>query len=129
MLAGTARKAMNNELPLPQGRTLKSWPSSAALQAGAVDNSPPTIPPAIPASTSDQLPRHCGRRRQTPAKSFVDKVTSNLGNAASRWLDGLIKDDVVDITKQIGDDLEDWSLEVYDTAERNVKPPKEKANG
>ena len=128
MLAGTARKAMNNELPLPQGRTLKSWPSSAALQAGAVDNSPPTIPPAIPATLPINFPDTVDDAGRL-AKSFVDKVTSNLGNAASRWLDGLIKDDVVDITKQIGDDLEDWSLEVYDTAERNVKPPKEKANG
>ena len=65
----------------------------------------------------------------TLAKSLIDKVTSNLGDAASRWMDGLIRDDVADITTQVGKDLNEWSLEVYDTAERNVKPPKETANG
>ncbi|MGH3676105.1 MAG: hypothetical protein ACRDU5_10280 [Mycobacterium sp.] len=128
MLAGTARKAMNNDLQLPQGRTLKSWPSSAAFQQQFVDNSPPTIPPDVPPTLPINFPDTVDDAGRL-AKSLIDRVTSNLGDAASRWLDGLIKDDVEDVTKQMGKDLKDWSMDVYKTAERNVKPPKEKANG
>lgn len=126
MFAGTARKAMKVPPELSKGTVLKPWPPTANRQP--VDNSPPTDPPGIPAT----LPINYADSVEDAGnllKSLVTKVSSNLGNAASRWMDGVIRDDVVDITTQMGDDLKKWSLEVYDTAERNVKPPKENANG
>ncbi len=127
MLAGTARKAMNNKLPLPQGRSLKAWPSPTATQ-NPVDTETPVKLPAIPATLPINYPDTV-KDVGALAKSLIDKVTANVGNAASRWLDGLIRDDVEDVTKQMGKDLKDWSLEVYDTAERNVRPPEGANNG
>ncbi len=128
MLAGTARKAMNDDLELPKGRTLKPWPSTAAFQQQFVDKGPPTTPPDVPSTLPINFPDTVDDAGKL-AKSLVNRVTGNLGDAASRWLDGLIKDDVEVVTKQVGKDLKEWSVEVYETAERNVKPPKEKANG
>ena len=44
-------------------------------------------------------------------------------------MDGVIKRDVEDVTTQMGTDLKEWSLKVYDTAQDNVKPPKGATNG
>jgi hypothetical protein len=121
MLAGAARKAMNNKLPLPAGRTLQGWPSSA-LKLTPLDQDPPTVPPDVPA----RLPINFDdtvNDTATLAKSLVGKMASNLGDALSRWMDGLVRGDVEEITDEIGRDLKKWSLEVYNTAERNVKPP------
>ena len=128
MLAGTARKAMKVPPELPAGTVLKSWPSTTAFQQQFVDQSPPTTPPDVPSTLPINFPDTVDDAGKL-AKSLVNRVTGNLGDAASRWLDGLIKDDVQDVSKQVGKDLKEWSTEVYETAERNVKPPKEKANG
>lgn len=124
MLAGAASKAMDGTLPLPPGRTLKGWPNKAAM-AGAVDKGPPMIPPKVPATLPINFADTVDDTRNL-AKSLVAKVTGNIGSAVSLWMDGLIRSDVEDITRDIGSDLRAWALEVYDTAERNVKPPKEK---
>lgn len=125
MLAGTARKAMNSKLELPVGRALQGWPSSA-LKLTPVDHDPATVPPDVPATLPINFPDTVDDGR-TLARSLVDKVTHNVGDALSRWMDGLVRQDVEDITKEIGSDLRTWSLEVYDTAERNVRPPREDA--
>lgn len=125
MLAGAAHKAIDGTLPMPAGRTLKGWPNKAAM-AGAVDQGPPTVPPDVPPTLPINFPDTVDDTRDL-AKSLVEKVTSNIGGAVSRWMDGLVRHDVEIITHQIGADLATWALDVYDTAERNVKPPKEGA--
>jgi hypothetical protein len=125
MLAGTARKAMNNTLDLPMGRTLKGWPPDT-LKLQPVDHDPATVPPDVPAKLPINFPDTVDDTGKL-TKSLVDKVTKNLGDALSRWMDGLTRADVEDITQEIGTDLKSWSLDVYDTAERNVRPPKEDA--
>ncbi len=125
MLAGTARKAMNNKLDLPAGRTLKGWPPST-LKLTPVDHDPATVPPDVPATLPINFSDTVDDTR-TLAKSLIEKVTDNLGDAVSRWMGGLTRQDVEDITEEIGSDLKTWSLEVYDTAEANVRPPREDA--
>ena len=127
MLAGTARRAMKIPPEIPADSTLTPWPSTTDFQEQFVDRDPPKNPRDIPSTLPINFPNSVDDAG-TLAKGLIDKVTSNLGDAASRWMDGLIRDDVADITTRVGKDLNEWSLAVYDTAERNVKPPKETAN-
>jgi hypothetical protein len=126
MLAGTARNAMEGRLELPVGRNLTPWPPLRAVK-GPVDNSPPTPAPGIPARVPINFADTVNDGRDL-LMSLVNRVSSNLADAGSRWMDGMTRTDVADITTQTSKDLREWSLEVYDKAKDNVKPPKEGAN-
>jgi hypothetical protein len=60
------------------------------------------------------------------ARDLLDDLinrTRDVGaDAASRWLDGVTQQDVEKITDEIGTNLREFALKVYETAEDSVKP-------
>jgi hypothetical protein len=52
----------------------------------------------------------------------IDRSRDLAAKAAERWLDGMTRDDVKEITKDFGKLLEKFAVDAYKTAESNVKP-------
>jgi hypothetical protein len=52
----------------------------------------------------------------------IDRSRNLAAKAADRWLDGMTRDDVKEITKDFGKLLEKFAVDAYKTAESNVKP-------
>jgi hypothetical protein len=52
----------------------------------------------------------------------IDRSQKLAAKAGERWLDGMTRDDVKEITKEFGKHLEKFAVEAYKTAESNVKP-------
>ena len=59
----------------------------------------------------------------TLANDAITRTSHLLGSMAKRWMDGLARTDVEEVTKQAGKDLNEFWLKVYETAEENVTPP------
>ena len=55
-------------------------------------------------------------------KNQIDRSRNLAAKAADRWLDGMTRDDVKEITKDFGELLEKFAVDAYKTAESNVKP-------
>ena len=53
---------------------------------------------------------------------LINRTRDVGADAADRWLDGMTRDDVKEITDGIGTNLREFALEVYETAEDSVKP-------
>jgi len=53
----------------------------------------------------------------------ITRTSRTLGDFAKRWMDGLAREDVNVLTQKAGQDLNEFWLKVYDTAEDNVTPP------
>jgi hypothetical protein len=53
---------------------------------------------------------------------LVDRTRDVTADAATRWLDGMTREDVKEITKEFGKQLEQFAVEAYKTVESNVKP-------
>ncbi|MCZ8379048.1 hypothetical protein O6P37_09260 [Mycobacterium sp. CPCC 205372] len=124
MVVSAARKAATGDFKVPAKHPVEKWPEVTLMKKPA-DTDPPLQYPAIP----DKLPINAADAIKDGAcllKSLIRRVSSNTGGAASRWLDGTVKTDVEEVTTQMGKDLKEWSLEVYQKAQDNVKPPKEK---
>ncbi|MCV7168969.1 hypothetical protein H7I41_03410 [Mycobacterium manitobense] len=122
MIIAAARNATNGDFN-PNKKPVEGWPMGAQSKQ-PVDTGPNVIFPPVPAT----LPINAADAIKDGAcllKSLIRRVSSNTGDAASRWLDGTVKTDVEEVTTQMGKDLKAWSLEVYEKAERNVKPPKD----
>jgi hypothetical protein len=54
---------------------------------------------------------------------LIKRTASTLGDIAKRWMDGMSRTDVDAITKNVGTNVNQFWLKVYDTAEDNVTPP------
>jgi hypothetical protein len=52
----------------------------------------------------------------------IDRSRNLAAKAADRWLEGMTRDDVKEITKDFGKLLEKFAVDAYKTAESNVKP-------
>ncbi|HTU27588.1 MAG TPA: hypothetical protein VMF30_19415 [Pirellulales bacterium] len=52
----------------------------------------------------------------------IERSQNLAAKAGERWLDGMTRDDVKEITKEFGKHLEKFAVEAYKTAESNVKP-------
>ncbi len=52
----------------------------------------------------------------------IDRSQNLAAKAGERWLAGMTRDDVKEITKEFGKHLEKFAVEAYKTAESNVKP-------
>jgi hypothetical protein len=53
---------------------------------------------------------------------YIHRTRNFAAKAADRWLDGMTRDDVKEITKDFGKLLEKFAVDAYKTAESNVKP-------
>ena len=77
------------------------------------DLSPATLPPNF-ANTVDDV--------RKLLNDLIERSRHVTADAATRWLDGMSREDVKKITGEIGTNLRQYALEVYQTAESNVKP-------
>lgn len=74
----------------------------------------PTLPPNFADTISDTAEL---------TKDAINRAGGVLGDAVKRWMDGLARTDVDAVTRNVGTQLNEFWLKVYDTAEDNVTPP------
>jgi hypothetical protein len=121
LLSGTARMVLNGQIP---GATLASFVTtppnnytshmdSGVAQPAPIVASPATLPPNF-GNTVDDV--------RKLLNDLVDRTRDVTADAATRWLDGMSREDVKKITTEIGTNLRQYALEVYQTAESMVKP-------
>jgi hypothetical protein len=121
LLSGTAVMVLKGEIPgaklapfatTPPNNYTSQMDSGVAQPAGIVA-SPATLPPNF-GNTVDDV--------RKLLNDLVDRTRDVTADAATRWLDGMSREDVKKITTGIGTNLRQYALEVYHTAESNVKP-------
>lgn len=121
LLGGTAKAIIDGTIspatilepfvPTPPAGYQSQTDSGVTQPAGA--DTHPTLPPNFANSVDETR------------KLFNDLVNHTRdvsADAAARWMDGLTPEDVKEITGNIGTRLQKFALEVYRTAESNVKP-------
>ncbi len=125
LLGGTAKKILDGTISAnlqpfqetpPAG--YQSQTDSGGAQphgAGAHSTLPPNFADAV-------------KEARDLLNNLIDRTRDVTGHAAKRWMDGMTRDDVKEITEGIGTNLEAFALDVYQTAENNVKPKVTKAN-
>jgi hypothetical protein len=110
LLSGTARNSGIGTVPF----VLTMLNGTQTLSGvGQPVGGPPQLPPDFGHAMGDVrklLNHHIDRSRNLAAK------------AGERWLAGMTRDDVREITKEFGKHLEEFAVEAYKTAESNVKP-------
>ena len=121
LLAGTAKAIIDGTIsPAPTLEPFVLTPptgyqsqtvSGVTQPAGA--GARPTLPPNF-ANSVDET--------RKLFNDLVDHTRDVSGDAVARWMDGLTPEDVKEITGNIGKRLQKFALEVYRTAESNVKP-------
>jgi hypothetical protein len=120
LLSGTAQMVLDGKIP---GAKLASFvltpPNNYTSQMDSGVAQPPapgthaTLPPNF-ANTVDDV--------RKLLNDLIDRTRDVTADAATRWLDGMSREDVKKITSEIGTNLRQYALEVYQTAESNVKP-------
>ena len=121
LLAGTAKAIIDGTIsPAPTLEPFVLTPptgyqsqtvSGVTQPAGA--GARPTLPPNF-ANSVDET--------RKLFNDLVDHTRDVSADAVARWMDGLTPEDVKEITGNIGKRLQKFALEVYRTAESNVKP-------
>jgi hypothetical protein len=114
LLSGTATEVLKNAsiVTVPFVETVLKGKEKLSGVGQPVDG-PAQLPPDFGHAMGDVrnlLTHHIERSRKLAAK------------AGDRWLDGMTRDDVREITKEFGKHLEKFAVEAYKTAESNVKP-------
>jgi hypothetical protein len=126
LLAGTARMVLDGKISNVKLKKFRTTPpkgyeskmdSGFAKPAGAGAHA--TLPPNY-GDTVDDV--------RKLLNGLIDRTRDVAADAAKRWLDGMSREDVKKITTGIGTNLRQYALEVYQTAENNVKPEVTKAN-
>jgi hypothetical protein len=120
LLTGTAEVVINKKVP--PGVVVHPFeitpPKGYKSQVDHGSQQPPAPAPA-------KLPPNFGTAVGN-ARDLLDDLinrTRDVGaDAASRWLDGVTRVDVEKITDDIGTNLREFALKVYETAEDSVKP-------
>lgn len=121
LLSGTAHKVLAGEIQpgalvsfatTPPNNYASHMDPGAATPAAIVE-SPATLPPNFANTVKDA---------RTLLNDLVNRTRDVTADAATRWLDGMSRDDVEKITSSIGTNLRQYALEVYETAESMVKP-------
>ena len=87
----------------------RAGPAQTPSGAGAR----PTLPPNFADAVKDA---------RDLLNNLINRTRDVTGDAANRWMDGMTREDVKEITEGIGTNLEEFALDVYQTAENNVKP-------
>lgn len=121
LLSGTAQMVLDGKIP---GTTLTSFVTtppnnyashmdSGVAQPTQIVESPATLPPNF-GNTVDDV--------RKLLNDLINRTRDVTADAATRWLDGMSREDVKKITTGIGTNLRQYALEVYQTAESMVKP-------
>jgi hypothetical protein len=120
LLSGTAQMVLDGKIPgaklasfatTPPNNYTSQMDSGVAQPPGSGE--PATLPPNF-ANTVDDV--------RKLLNDLIDRTRDVTADAATRWLDGMSREDVKKITSEIGTNLRQYALEVYQTAESNVKP-------
>ena len=119
LLGGTAQAIIDGTIsPAP---TLEPFVLTPPANYKSQTDSGVTQPPGAGAT----LPPNFANSVDETRKLFNDLVNHTRdvsADAATRWMDGMTRADVKEITGNIGKRLQKFALEVYRTAESNVKP-------
>jgi hypothetical protein len=114
LLSGTATQVLKNAAIVTEPFVLTVPNGNEKLSGvGQPVGGPPQLPPDFGHAMGDVrklLDHQIKRSRKLAAM------------AGERWLDGMTRDDVKEITKEFGKQLEKFAVEAYKTAESNVKP-------
>jgi hypothetical protein len=114
LLSGTADQVLKNPSIVTEPFVLTVLTGNEKLSGvGQPVGGPPQLPPDFGHAMGDVrklLTHHIDRSQKLAAK------------AGDRWLDGMTRDDVKEITREFGKHLEKFAVEAYKTAESNVKP-------
>lgn len=125
LLSGTARMVIAGKIPGANLEPFRTTPPNnykSQIDSGVTPpagNAPATLPPNF-GDTVDDV--------RKLLNDLVDRTRDVAADAATRWMDGMSREDVKKITGGIGTHLRQFALEVYQTAENNVKPEVTKAN-
>jgi hypothetical protein len=119
LLAGTALLVLSGKIPSAVLQPFITTPPlgyESQTDSGAAQ-------PAIAARAT--LPPYFGHTVgdvRTLVNDLIDDTRDVVGDAANRWLKGMTREDVEEITDRISTDLREFALEAYQTAVDNVKP-------
>jgi hypothetical protein len=120
LLGGTAKKIIDGTIsPAKLEKFVLTPPANYKSQTDSGGTQPagagarPTLPPNF-SNTVDET--------RKLFNDLVDHTRDVSADAAARWMDGMTREDVNEITGNIGKRLQKFALEVYHTAESNVKP-------
>jgi hypothetical protein len=120
LLIGTAEVVINKKVP--PGVVVHSFvvtpPKGYKSQVDHDSQQPPApTPPKLPPTFGTAV----GNARDL-LDDLINRTRDVGADAASRWLDGVTQQDVEKITDDIGTNLREFALKVYETAEDSVKP-------
>ena len=125
LLGGTAKKILDGTISANLQPFLETPPAGYESQTDSGGAQPPgagarpTLPPNFVDAVKDA---------RDLLNNLINRTRDVTGDAANRWMDGMTREDVKEITEGIGTNLEEFALDVYQTAENDVKPQVTKAN-
>jgi hypothetical protein len=113
LLSGTASKVITNGIATVQFVPTVLTGEEKLSDVGQPVGGPAKLPPDFGHAMGDV---------RTLLTHHIDRSQKLAAKAGERWLDGMTRDDVKEITKEFGRHLEKFAVEAYKTAESNVKP-------
>jgi hypothetical protein len=113
LLSGTASKVITNGIATVQFVPTVLTGEEKLSDVGQPVGGPAKLPPDFGHAMGDV---------RTLLTHHIDRSQKLAAKAGERWLDGMTRDDVKEITKEFGKHLEKFAVEAYKTAESNVKP-------
>jgi hypothetical protein len=125
LLGGTAKKILDGTISANLQPFQDTPPAGYESQTDSGGPQPPNLGarPTLPPNFADAV-----KDARDLLNNLINRTRDVTGDAANRWMDGMTRDDVKEITEDIGTNLEEFALDVYQTAENNVKPQVTKAN-
>jgi hypothetical protein len=115
LLSGTATEVRQNA-------SIPTTPFVETVLTGTTEKLPGV---GQPVTGPAQLPPDFGHAMgdvRTLLTEQIERSRKLMAKAGDRWLAGMTRDDVKELTKEFGRDLEKFAVEAYKTAESNVKP-------
>jgi hypothetical protein len=114
LLSGTATEVRNNASIVTEPFVITVLTGNEKLSGvGQPVGGPAQLPPDFGHAMGDV---------RNLLNNQIDRSRNLAAKAADRWLDGMTRDDVKEITKDFGKLLEKFAVDAYKTAESNVKP-------
>jgi hypothetical protein len=125
LLGGTAKKILDGTISANLQPFQETPPAGYQSQTGSGGAHPPAAGarPTLPPNFADAV-----KDARDLLNNLINRTRDVTADAANRWMDGMTREDVKEITEGIGTNLEEFALDVYQTAENNVKPQVKKAN-
>jgi hypothetical protein len=125
LLGGTAKKIVDGTISANLQPFQETPPAGYQSQTDSGGAQPPGADarPTLPPNFADAV-----KDARDLLNNLINRTRDVTVDAANRWIDGMTREDVKEITEGIGTNLEQFALDVYQTAENDVKPQVTKAN-